>query len=103
MKNRNSIMNFIFAAVFAIASVAGSTSSFAARGFAPSSHVGSRGIAHGSTPRIPFERANFLGSHRGDQVLDRYGIDDVVRGNAVVMQRLLVEVGLDLPDLAPIG
>ena len=46
-------MKLIFAAVFALASVAGSTSSFAARGFAPSSYVGSRGIAHGSTPRIP--------------------------------------------------
>ena len=27
-------------------------------------------------------------------------VDDVVRGNAVVMQRLLVEVGLDLAHLA---
>ena len=46
-------MKLVFAAVFAIASVAGSTSSFAAGGFAPTSHVGSRGIAHGSIPRIP--------------------------------------------------
>ena len=46
-------MKLVFAAVFAIASVAGSTSSFAAGGFAPTSHVGSRGIANGSIPRTP--------------------------------------------------
>src|SRR6202035_2662135 len=50
-----------------------------------------------------FERADFLSPHRGDQVLNRQGVDDVVRGNAVGVQRLLFEVGLDLPDLAAIG
>jgi len=46
-------MKLVFAAVFAIASIAGSASSFAARGFAPAAHIGLRGIAHGSIPRIP--------------------------------------------------
>ena len=50
-----------------------------------------------------FERADLLGSDRGDQVLERQGVDDVVRGDAVGVQRLLVEVGLDLPNLAAIG
>ena len=50
-----------------------------------------------------FELADLLGADRGDQVLDRQGVDDVVRGDAVGVQRLLVEVGLDLPDLAAIG
>jgi hypothetical protein len=47
--------------------------------------------------------ADFLRSDRRDQVLQRERIDDVVGGNAILMQRLLVEVGLDLAHLAAEG
>jgi len=50
-------MKLVFAAVFAITSVAGSASSFAARGSAPAAHIGSRGIAHGSISRTPAFRS----------------------------------------------
>ena len=49
-----------------------------------------------------FECTDLLGPYRGDEVLDRQGVDDVVCGNAVGVQRLLVEVGLDLADFAAI-
>ena len=49
-----------------------------------------------------FKLADLLGPDRGDEVLDRQGVDDVVRGDAVGVQRLLVEIGLNLPDFAAI-
>src|ERR1700741_1067924 len=63
-----------------------------------SSDVDRRGV---QIDRV-FECADLLGPYRGDEVLDRQGVDDVVCGNAVGVQRLLVEVGLDLPDFAAI-
>ena len=47
-----------------------------------------------------FVGADLLGSDRRDQVLQRERVDDVVRGNAVLMQSLLIEIGLDLAHLA---
>src|ERR1700730_9381948 len=49
-----------------------------------------------------FELADFLCSNRCDQVLDRQRVDDIVCGEAVGVQRLLVEIGLTLSDLAAI-
>src|SRR3979409_1751081 len=40
--------------------------------------------------------------HRGEDVRDRQGVDDVVRGNPVGVERLLVEVGLYLTDFTAI-
>src|SRR5258708_3473475 len=50
-----------------------------------------------------FVTADFLRSHRCDQVLQRQRVDDIVGGNAVLMQRLLIEIGLDLAHLAAEG
>ena len=50
-----------------------------------------------------FERADFLGPGRSDQVLNRQGVDHVVCGECLGLQRLLIEVDLHLPRLAAIG
>ncbi len=50
-----------------------------------------------------FVGADLLRSDRRDQVLQRERVDDVVRGNAVLMQSLLIEIGLDLAHLAAEG
>jgi hypothetical protein len=48
------------------------------------------------------EGADLLGAHRGNEILDRQGVDDVVRRNPVGVQRLLVEVGLNLANFTTI-
>ena len=48
------------------------------------------------------ESADLLGAHRGDEVLDRQRVDDVVRRNPVSVERLLIEVGLNLADFATV-
>src|ERR1700682_989275 len=50
-----------------------------------------------------FVGADLLGSDPRDHVLQRKRVDDVVRGNAVLMQSLLIEIGLHLPYLAAEG
>jgi hypothetical protein len=49
-----------------------------------------------------FELAYLLRPNRGDEVLDRQGVDNVIGGDAVGVQGLLIEVGLALADLAAV-
>ena len=52
---------------------------------------------------VPVEFADLLVAGRQDQVLHRDGVDDVVGGDVVGLHRQLVEIDLDLQDLAAIG
>ena len=49
-----------------------------------------------------FEFADFLGAHRGDDVLPRDRVDHVLRRQSVGLQLVLVEIDLDLQHLAAI-
>ncbi len=52
---------------------------------------------------VPVELAELLVAGRQDQVLRRDGVDDIVGGNAVGLHRLLIEIDLNLQNLAAVG